>query len=171
MISVDGAVAAHPAGACCANACKKCAPKRRAKTRAKTSASPGVVYLDATATTPAQRSRPARPCWKRTASGPAPADPFKQRPDLGSPKPPERLPRPTSPACFEGEAEGVTVAASGTPVVVDGVGFAEGPRWTVGRSVVNDLHDAGRWACTGTCRTPTAPGRSLPLDIVSDGTF
>ena len=40
----------------------------------------------------------------------------------------------------------------GTPIIVDGVGFAEGPRWTVGRSKVNDLHDAHagvRWSLPG----------------------
>ena len=56
------------------------------------------------------------------------------------------------PGLFTGEAEGVA-SRKGTPIVVDGVGFAEGPRWTVGRSVVNDLHDPAlrlRWHLPGT---------------------
>lgn len=115
---------------------------------AKTNASSGVVYLDARATA-AQRSallglleahgewpgagRPVRSVpisFIKTANG------YKT----------------TVPGLFRGEAKRV-LSRNGTQIVVDGVGFAEGPRWVVGRSVVNDLHDISlglHWHLPGT---------------------
>jgi hypothetical protein len=125
MISIDGAVGAHRGAACCA-------PKN-----AKTKSFSGVVYLDARATPPQRAAllgllqshgewpgagRPVKSVlieFAKTAHG------YKT----------------VVPGLFEGETEGVK-SRTGTPILVDGVGFAEGPRWTVGRSLVNDLHDA-----------------------------
>jgi hypothetical protein len=42
---------------------------------------------------------------------------------------------------FQGVAKQV-FSRKGTPLTVDGVGFAEGAHWIVGRSVVNDLNDS-----------------------------
>jgi len=135
MISIDGAIGVHAPkmAACCA---------AKAKT-AKTNVPAGVIYLDAKAN-PAQRQallglmeahgewpgagRPVRVVpisFVKTNSG------YKTH----------------VPGLFDGETAGVP-SRTGTPIVVSGVGFAEGPRWTVGRSVVNDLHDAAlglRW--------------------------
>ena len=130
MISIDGAVGAHSGSACCAKT-------------AKTKSPAGVVYLDDRAT-PVQRrallgllqahgewpgeGRPVKSVpiqFRRTANG------FKT----------------VVPGLFTGEAEGIA-SRKGTPIIVDGVGFAEGARWTVGRSIVNDLHDPAlglRW--------------------------
>ena len=135
MISIDGAVDAHaPKMAAC------CASKPKI---AKTNVPAGVIYLDGKAS-PAQRQallglmeahgewpgagRPVRVVpieFVKTNSG------YKTH----------------VPGLFDGETAGVP-SRTGTPIVVSGVGFAEGPRWTVGRSVVNDLHDTSlglRW--------------------------
>ena len=135
MISIDGAVDAHaPKMAAC------CAKKPKI---AKTNVPAGVIYLDAKAS-PAQRQallglmqahgewpgagRPVRVVpieFVKTNSG------YKTH----------------VPGLFDGQTAGV-LSRTGTPIVVSGVGFAEGPRWIVGRSVVNDLHDASlglRW--------------------------
>ena len=135
MISVDGAVDAHGGSACCT------LPGR--KMSKKVQATPGVVYLDARAT-PAQR---AALLGLLQAHGEWP----------GAGRPVKSVPirfvktahgyKTTVPGVFDGEAEQV-MSRTGTPIIVDGVGFAEGPRWTVGRSVVNDLHDLSlglRW--------------------------
>lgn len=135
MISIDGAIGAHTPkmAACCV---------AKSKT-AKTNVPAGVIYLDAKAT-PTQRQallglmeahgewpgagRPVRVVpisFVKTNSG------YKTH----------------VPGLFDGETAGVA-SRTGTPIVVNGVGFAEGPRWTVGRSVINDLHDAAlglRW--------------------------
>lgn len=125
MISVDGAVDAHHVGTCCAN-----------RKNAKTNVPAGAVYLDARADARQRQAllglleahgewpgagRPVRSVpihFTQTASG------YKT----------------VVPGIFEAEAVAVK-SRKGTPIVVDGVGFAEGSRWMVGRSVVNDLHD------------------------------
>ena len=135
MISIDGAVDAHaPKMAACCLAKSKIA---------KTNVPAGVIYLDARATQPQRQAllglmeahgewpgagRPVRVVpieFVKTNSG------YKTH----------------VPGLFDGETAGVP-SRTGTPIVVSGVGFAEGPRWTVGRSVVNDLHDTSlglRW--------------------------
>ena len=143
MISIDGAVDAHaPKMAAC------CAAKSQTAKIAKTNVPAGVIYLDAKAS-PAQRQallglmeahgewpgagRPVRVVpieFVKTNSG------YKTH----------------VPGLFDGQTAGV-LSRTGTPIVVSGVGFAEGPRWTVGRSVVNDLHDTAlglRWHLPGT---------------------
>lgn len=135
MISVDGAVGAHGGSACCTM------PGMKMKKTAQ--ATPGVVYLDARAT-PAQK---AALLGLLQAHGEWP----------GAGRPVKSVPirfvktahgyKTTVPGLFDGEAEQV-MSRAGTPITVSGVGFAEGPQWTVGRSVVNDLHDASlglRW--------------------------
>ena len=134
MISVDGAVGAHGGSACCTM------PGMKKMKAAKT---PGVVYLDARAT-PAQK---AALLGLLEAHGEWP----------GAGRPVKSVPirfvktahgyKTTVPGLFDGDAEQV-MSRTGTPITVDGVGFAEGPHWTVGRSVVNDLHDTSlglRW--------------------------
>lgn len=128
MISVDGAVDAHRGSACCA--------ANRAKS-AKTKAPPGVVYLDARAT-PSQRQA-LLALLEAHGEWPGPGRPVKSVPIQFVKT--VRGYRIVVPGLFEGEAEGVP-SRKGTPIIVDGVGFAEGPRWTIGRSRVNDLHDS-----------------------------
>ena len=139
MISIDGAVEKHGNGACCA--------KTHSET-AKTNAPSGVVYLDARAT-PAQRSAllglleahgewpgAGRPVRSVPISFVKTADGYKT----------------TVPGLFSGEAKRV-LSRKGAPIIVEGVGFVEGPRWVVGRSVVNDLHDTSlglHWHLPGT---------------------
>ena len=133
MISVDGAVGAHGGSACC--------PMPGMKMKA--AKMPGVVYLDARAT-PAQK---AALLGLLQAHGEWP----------GAGRPVKSVPirfvktahgyKTTVPGLFDGEAEQV-MSRTGTPITVNGVGFAEGPQWIVGRSVVNDLHDTSlglRW--------------------------
>lgn len=135
MISIDGAVGAHSGSACCAKT-------------AKTNAPAGVVYLDERAT-PSQRRAllgllQAHGEWPG-AGRPVKAVPIQFRKTANGYK-------TVVPGLFTGEAEGVA-SRKGAPIVVDGVGFAEGTRWTVGRSVVNDLHDPAlglRWHLPGT---------------------
>lgn len=129
MISIDGAVDAHRGAACCA-------PKNMAKD-AKTKSPLGVIYLDARATS-AQRAAllallQAHGEWPG-AGRPVKSVPIRFTKTL-------RGYKTVVPGLFEGEAEGVK-SRNGTPILLDGVGFVEGPRWTVGRSLVNDLHDA-----------------------------
>ena len=115
---------------------------------AKTNAPSGVVYLDARATA-AQRSAllgllEAHGEWPG-AGRPVRSVPILFLKTLNGYK-------TTVPGVFSGEAKGV-LSRNGTPIVVDGVGFAEGPRWVVGRSVVNDLHDTSlglHWHLPGT---------------------
>jgi hypothetical protein len=103
----------------------------------------GVVYLDARATLTQRRALLAilrdHGEW-----------PGSERPVLSVPI----LFTPTAtgyntvvPGCFRGL---VTQSRSrtGTALTVDGVGFAEGEHWIVGRSLINRLHDADvgiRW--------------------------
>jgi hypothetical protein len=140
MISIDGAIDAHGGSACCAKSGMK--GMKAAKS------APGVVYLDARAT-PAQRAAllglleahgewpgPGRPVKSVTIYFVKTAHGYKT----------------TVPGLFEGDAAQV-MSRTGSPITVDGVGFAEGPHWIVGRSVVNDLHDAAlglRWHLPGT---------------------
>jgi hypothetical protein len=140
MISVDGAVGAHRAGAgggaCCA--------ARAAKAKAPS----GVVYLDARAT-PAQR-RALLGLLEAHGEWPGAGRPVRSVPIRFART--ARGYQAGIPGVFEGRTEGVQ-SRKGEPITVDGVGFAEGRRWTVGRSVVNDLHDAAlglRWHLPGT---------------------
>ena len=124
MISIDGAVNAHKGAACCA-------PKN-----AKTKSPVGVVYLDARAT-PAQRSA-LLALLEAHGEWPGAGRPVKSVPIRFAKT--ARGYKTVVPGLFEGETEGVK-SRSGTAILVDGVGFVEGPRWTVGRSLTNDLHD------------------------------
>jgi hypothetical protein len=124
MISIDGAVTAHRGGACCT-----------AK-NAKTNSPAGVVYLDSKATA-TQRSA-LLGLLEAHGEWPGPGRPVKSVPIVFVQTPHGY--KTTVPGLFVAEAEGVK-SRLGTPIIVDGVGFAEGPRWVVGRSVVNDLHD------------------------------
>ena len=127
MISIDGAVGAHmvKGAACCT------------KPGAKAGGAPGVIYLDARAT-PAQR-RALLGLLEAHGEWPGAGRPVKGVPIRFART--ARGYKASVPGLFEGESAGVP-SRRGTPIVVDGVGFAEGPHWTVGRSVVNDLHDA-----------------------------
>ncbi len=129
MISIDGAVDAHRDAACCA-------PKSTAK-NVKTKPPAGVVYLDARAT-PAQRGA-LLGLLQAHGEWPGAGRPVRSVPIRFTKT--ARGYKTVVPGLFEGETEGVQ-SRRGTPILVDGVGFAEGPRWTVGRSRVNDLHDA-----------------------------
>ena len=140
MISIDGAVDAHGGAACCAPGMAGM-KNRKAKT-------PGVVYLDARAT-PAQKTA-LLGLLEAHGEWPGPGRPVKSVPinftQTGHGY------KTVVPGLFDGEAEQVK-SRNGSALTVDGVGFAEGPHWTVGRSVVNDLHDAGlglRWHLPGT---------------------
>ena len=124
MISIDGAVNAHKGAACCA-------PKN-----AKTKSPVGVVYLDARAT-PAQKSA-LLALLEAHGEWPGAGRPVKSVPIRFAKT--ARGYKTVVPGLFEGETEGVK-SRSGTAILVDGVGFVEGPRWTVGRSLTNDLHD------------------------------
>jgi hypothetical protein len=136
FVSIDGALGAHRGKACCAG------PKQTPKAPA------GVVYLDAGAG-PMQKKAllallQARGEW------PGAGRPVKSEPIQFS-----VLPHGYSvvvPGLFEGETRQV-LSRKGAPITVDGVGFAEGTHWIVGRSVTNDLHDARlglRWHMPGT---------------------
>lgn len=136
FVSIDGAVSAHGGSACCA------APKQNA------SAPAGVVYLDAKAS-PMQRKAmlallQARGEW-----------PGVGRPVKAEPIQFAVLPHGysvTVPGLFHGETKQV-LSRKGAPITVDGVGFAEGTHWVVGRSVTNDLHDTAlglHWHMPGT---------------------
>ncbi|MDQ2800959.1 MAG: DUF1326 domain-containing protein [Armatimonadota bacterium] len=139
MISIDGAVDAHRGGLCCA----KSAPKT-----AKTNASDGVVYLDNRAT-PRQRQA-LLGLLEAHGEWPGAGRPVKSVPIAFS-KTAQGY-KTVVPGLFEGETEAVK-SRRGTRIVVDGVGFAEGERWTVGRSLTNNLHDAAlglKWHLPGT---------------------
>ena len=108
----------------------------------------GVVYLDARAT-PAQK---AALLGLLAAHGewPGPGRPVKSVPIVFVKT--AHGYKTTVPGLFEGQAEQVK-SRNGMPITVEGVGFAEGPHWVVGRSVVNDLHDGGlglHWHLPGT---------------------
>lgn len=144
MISIDGAVDAHAPkmtgkmAACCATKSKI----------AKTNVPAGVIYLDAKATPPQRQALLA--LMQAHGEWPGAGRPVRVVPiefvktNSGY--------KTHVPGLFDGETAGVA-SRTGTPIVVSGVGFAEGPRWTVGRSVVNDLHDTAlglRWHLPGT---------------------
>lgn len=140
MISIDGAIAAHKGAACRA-------AKDSAK-NAKTNAPAGVVYLDARATA-AQRAA-LLGLLQAHGEWPGAARPVKSVPIRFIKT--ARGYKTTVPGLFEGETEGVK-SRSGSAISVDGVGFAEGPRWTIGRSLTNDLHDPTlglKWHMPGT---------------------
>ncbi len=124
MISIDGAVDSHTGAACCA-------PKS-----AKTKAPPGVVYLDDRATL-AQRSA-LLGLLQAHGEWPGAGRPVRSVPIRFTKT--SRGYKTAVPGLFEGETEGVK-SRNGSAIQVDGVGFVEGPHWTVGRSLTNDLHD------------------------------
>ncbi len=114
----------------------------------------GVVYLDSRAT-PAQK---AALLGLLAAHGewPGPGRPVRSVPIAFTPT--AHGYKTSVPGIFDGVAEQVK-SRSGSAVTVDGVGFAEGKRWTVGRSVVNDLHDPAlglHWHLPGTNGSWTA---------------
>lgn len=142
MISIDGAIGAHGGSACCTS------PGMKGMAMKATKVEPGVVYLDARAT-PAQRTA-LLGLLEAHGEWPGPGRPVKSVPIRFTQT--AHGYKTLVPGLFEGEAEQV-MSRTGSPITVDGVGFAEGPHWTVGRSVVNDLHDAGlglRWHMPGT---------------------
>ena len=144
MISIDGAVGAHGGSACCTMPGMKTVSMKAMKhTQA-----PGVVYLDARAT-PAQRAA-LLGLLEAHGEWPGPGRPVKSVPIVFTRT--AHGCKTVVPGLFEGDAAQV-MSRTGTPIVVDGVGFAEGPRWTVGRSAVNDLHDKSlglHWHLPGT---------------------
>ena len=138
MISIDGAVDAHRSGVCCATSASK-----NAKTN-----SPGVVYLDAQAT-PKQRQA-LLGLLEAHGEWPGAGRPVKSVPIRFAKT--ARGYKTVVPGLFEGETEWVK-SRKGTPIIVDGIGFVEGPRWTVGRSLTNSLHDEAlglKWRLPGT---------------------
>ena len=98
----------------------------------------GVVYVDAAAT-PAQKTA-LLGLLEAHGEWPGPGRPVKSVPIVFVQTPHGY--KTTVPGLFEGDAEQVK-SRSGLPLTVDGVGLAEGSHWVVGRSAVNDLHDAG----------------------------
>lgn len=136
FVSIDGAVGAHRGKACCDG------PKQSPST------STGVVYLDAKAGVVQRKALlsllQARGEWPG-AGRPVKMEPIKFI----------VLPHGYSvvvPGLFQGETQQV-LSRKGAPITVDGVGFAEGTHWIVGRSVTNDLHDDSlrlRWHMPGT---------------------
>lgn len=140
MISIDGAIAAHKGAACCA-------PKNSVK-NAKTNAPAGVVYLDARAT--AAQCTALLGLLQAHGEWPGAGRPVKSVPIRFTKT--ARGYKTTVPGLFDGETEDVK-SRNGSAISVDGVGFAEGPRWTVGRSLTNDLHDPAlglKWHMPGT---------------------
>lgn len=138
MISIDGAVDAHR-GACCA---------KSASQNAKTNATSGVVYLDAQAT-PRQRQA-LLGLLEAHGEWPGAGRPVKSVP-IQFLKTAQGY-KTVVPGLFDGETEAVK-SRKGTLIVVDGVGFVEGTRWTVGRSLTNSLHDVAlglKWRLPGT---------------------
>lgn len=138
MISIDGALAAHGSGGVCCGG-----PSRPNTKSAKTSAPSGVVYLDAQAS-PAQK-RALLALLQAHGEWPNAGRPVKSVPiQFAATADGYAV---SVPGLFRGETK-KALSRKGAPITVDGVGFAEGPRWTIGRSVVNDLHDAAlglRW--------------------------
>ncbi len=136
FISIDGAVDAHGGMACCAG------PKKASRIP------PGVVYLDAKAS-PAQ-SKALLALLQAHGEWPGAGRPVKSEPIKFTVMPHGYA--VTVPGLFLGETKQV-LSRKGAPITVDGVGFAEGTHWVVGRSVTNDLHDKSlglRWHLPGT---------------------
>jgi len=135
FISIDGAVSAHGGGkSCCADGAK--------------SAPEGVVYLDARAT-PIQR-KALLSLLEAHGEWPGAGRPVKAVPITFTALPTGYTVR--VPGLFEGETKQV-LSRKGAPITVDGVGFAEGAHWIVGRSVTNKLHDDAlglRWSLPNT---------------------
>ncbi len=131
LISVDGSVEAHhnsmTGGACCAD---KTAP-------ASSSAPEGVIYVDMHAS-PVQR-RALLGLLEAHGEWPGPGRPVKSV-VIAFSKTPVGY-HVLVPGLFHGETALVR-SRKGTPMTVDGVGFPEGSHWTVGRSIINDLHDS-----------------------------
>ncbi len=136
FVSIDGAVSAHRGKACCAG------PKQTPNTPA------GVVYLDAKAS--AMQRKALLALLQAHGEWPGAGRPVKPEPITFT-----ALPHGYSvvvPGLFQGETRQV-LSRKGAPITVDGVGFAEGTHWIVGRSVTNDLHDQSlglRWHMPGT---------------------
>ena len=110
MISVDGALGSHRGSVCCAVGAK---PKTLV----------GVVYLDANATAGQRHALLA--LLQAHGEWPGAGRPVKSVP-IHFTKTAHGY-KTVVPDLFEGEAEGVP-SRKGTPIIVDGVGFAEGPR-------------------------------------------
>jgi len=128
MISIDGALAAHGSGGTCCGGAK-------AKS-VKTNSPRGVVYLDEKAS-PAQR-RALLALLQARGEWPGAGRPVKTVPiQFAATSDGYRV---SVPGLFRGETK-KALSRKGAPITVDGVGFPEGTRWIVGRSVVNDLHD------------------------------
>ena len=108
----------------------------------------GVVYLDGRAT-PAQR-RALLLILKDHGEWPGDGRPVEVLPITFTPTATGY--QTTVSGVFRGEVVPVK-SRKGTLISVDGVGFPEGPHWVVGRSTVNDLHDARagiRWSLPDT---------------------
>ncbi|MBV9851741.1 MAG: DUF1326 domain-containing protein [Armatimonadetes bacterium] len=108
----------------------------------------GVIYLDSRAT-PAQR-RALLTLLQDHGEWPGAGRPVEVVPIQFAPTATGY--RTLIPGLFHGEVTQVK-SRLGTPIFVDGVGFPEGPHWVVGRSTVNDLHDARagiKWSLPGT---------------------
>jgi hypothetical protein len=97
----------------------------------------GVVYLDRQAD-PAQR-RALLAILKDHGEWPGDGRPVEVVPILFTPTAAGY--NTVVPGRFHGEVAQVK-SRNGDVLTVDGVGFAEGARWTVGRSLVDRLHDA-----------------------------
>ena len=97
----------------------------------------GVVYLDARAT-PAQK-RALLLILRDHGEWPGGGRPVRSVPILFTPTATGY--NTVVPGRFRGAVAQVR-SRSGAALVVDGVGFAEGPRWVVGRSLINRLDDA-----------------------------
>lgn len=108
----------------------------------------GVVYLDARAT-PAQKTAllgllEAHGEWPGSGR-PVKSVPIKFEKTVHGYQ-------TSVPGLFEGTTEEVK-SRTGSALSVDGVGFAEGGHWIVGRSATNDLHDSSlglHWHLPGT---------------------
>lgn len=108
----------------------------------------GVVYLDARAS-PAQKAA-LLGLLEAHGEWPGPGRPVKSVP-INFEKTAHGY-KTSVPGLFDGDAEQVK-SRSGSALTVDGVGFAEGGHWIVGRSAVNDLHDSSlglHWHLPGT---------------------
>lgn len=108
----------------------------------------GVVYLD-TRATPAQKAA-LLGLLEAHGEWPGPGRPVKSVP-IKFEKTAHGY-QTSVPGLFEGTTEEVK-SRTGSALSVDGVGFAEGGHWIVGRSTTNDLHDSSlglHWHLPGT---------------------
>ena len=108
----------------------------------------GVVYLDARATPPQKAALLG--LLEAHGEWPGPGRPVKSVP-IQFEKTAHGY-KTQVPGLFEGVTEEVK-SRTGSALSVDGVGFAEGGHWIVGRSTTNDLHDTSlglHWHLPGT---------------------